>query len=68
MYIITWKNKMSCETGYVKQIKPSAKCFINTFEKNEARCFKTEKMAEKSIEQLTSFGEAENNDFSVIPA
>ena len=64
--IIQWTNKYSNEQGYVKSVNTKERHFINTFNKDEAKNYKQERNAFKVIEQLTSFGEADNNNFAII--
>ena len=63
---IQWTNKYSGETGYVKTVSAAKKCFINTFDKNEARKFRSDAEAEKTIVVLNEMGEGENNTFAVV--
>lgn len=63
---IMWTNKFSGETGFVKMIKPSKNCFVNTFDKEDARKFRSEAEAKKAIESLIAMGEGENNTFSIV--
>ena len=37
MVKIKWTNKFSNETGYVASVSAKNKCFVNTFDKNEAK-------------------------------
>lgn len=65
--IIKWVNKFSGETGYVKTIRKTKGHFENTSEIKEARLF-TEPEATKALTTLFDIGEAENNNFEIIPA
>ena len=65
MAIIMWKNKFSGETGYVGSVSTKNRCFYNA-DRSGAKCYKSEKAAQKAISQITEYGEAENNDFTVI--
>ena len=60
-----WTNKFSGETGFVKMIKPSKNCFVNTFDKEDARKFRSESEAQKAIASLIDMGEGKNNAFSI---
>lgn len=63
---IKWTNKFSGEQGFVKSIKASKGHFESTYEKTEARSFRSDKEAQKAIEQLIAIGEGENNSFEVV--
>ena len=63
---IKWTNKYSQETGFVKTVSSAKKCFMNTSDEAEARVFKTEKAAQKAIDTLVEYGEAVNNDFTIV--
>jgi len=63
--IIQWKNKYSGEIGYVGSVSAKERCFHNA-DRGGAKNFKSQKSADKAIEQLKEYGEAENNDFYVI--
>ena len=60
---IKWTNKFSNESGYVKYIDYPKRHFVNTFNKDEARSFKS---AQSQIDKLIEYGEAVNNDFIVV--
>lgn len=63
---IKWINKFSGEQGFVKSIKASKGHFESTYEEVEARSFRSDKEAQKAIEQLVAIGEAENNNFEIV--
>lgn len=63
---IQWTNKYSNEQGYVKSISKAKKCFMNTFDVEQAREFKTEAAAQKTIDALIEMGEGLNNNFAVV--
>ena len=65
MTVIEWTNKFSGETGYVQSISAKEKHFNNTYDINEAKRYK-ENIAKGMITNLTSYGEAENNNFEII--
>ncbi len=65
MFIIQWTNKYSREIGYVGSISAINRCFYNAG-RDGAKEYKTEKAAAKVIEQLTEYGEADNNVFEII--
>lgn len=65
---IKWTNMYSDETGYVAKLSLVNKCFINTYEKEEAKKYVSERAAHNEIARLTAFGEAENNIFEVEEA
>ena len=62
---IRWTNKLSQESGYVKTISKAKGYFINTYDKAEARKFRSEKEAQNAFVTLTEMGEAENNYFTI---
>ena len=61
---IKWINRFSLQEGYVREVVEDH--FINTFDKAEARKFKSRRDAEKMIEKLFDYGEGLNNEFQVI--
>ncbi len=63
---IQWTNKFSGEQGYVASISKEEKHFNSTFKKSEAKRYKTLSAAQKAIDTLISYGEGDNNVFSVI--
>jgi hypothetical protein len=63
MYNLKWTNKYSCETGYVKKVSKAKGYFENTFEKAEAKKYRSMKAVQTDIELLTQLGEAVNNVF-----
>lgn len=68
MFIIKWTNKFSKETGFVESISAKENCFHNTFEHSEAKKYKSESIAKRMITTLAIMGEADNNDFEIVPA
>lgn len=66
--VIRWTNKFSGEQGYVGSVSTKNRCFYNAPDRNGAKLYSSEKAANKVITQLTSYGEAENNDFEVLAA
>ena len=64
--VITWKNKFSGETGYVKSVSKKKGYFENTFDVNEAKVYKSAKTIAKDMDAIKSFGELENNMFFSI--
>ncbi|MDO4960919.1 MAG: hypothetical protein Q4E57_03565 [Eubacteriales bacterium] len=63
--VIMWVNKYSNERGYVEKISESKGCFYNTFAKESARVFRSEKEAMKAIDKLNEIGEGDNNIFQI---
>lgn len=63
---IKWTNRHSGETGYVKMIRTSNNHFINTYDKGDARKYRSEAEANKAICVLQQIGEGQNNDFVVV--
>ncbi|MBR0400651.1 MAG: hypothetical protein IJH95_07570 [Mogibacterium sp.] len=67
MVKIKWTNKYSNETGYVASVSTKEKCFINTFDKDEAKEY-SERAVKGIMTRLESFGETEDNIFEVVEA
>ena len=67
MVKIKWTNKFSNETGYVASVSNKEKCFINTFDKDEAKEY-SERAVKGIMTRLESFGETEDNIFEVVEA
>lgn len=63
--IIKWTNKYSGETGYVASISRKEGHFINTYNREEAKDYSA-KTVSKIINDLVSFGEAEDNVFEAV--
>ena len=63
---IKWVNKVSGETGYVKEFKKKMGHFENTYDEAEAKSYKTEAAAKTAIKGLEAVGEADNNCFEII--
>ena len=61
--VIKWTNKMSGETGYVKSVSRARGCFINTWDKSDAKKYQTDKQIDKDMQILEEVGEAQNNQF-----
>ncbi len=64
--ILKWRNKNSGEEGFVKSVLGAKGHFVNTFDINEAKQYKGEKVLNKDIKTLEDIGETINNDFHVI--
>ena len=62
--VISWTNNFSGEKGYVKKISMAKGYFENTFVKEEARKFASDKQVQNALNQLTELKEDENNTFS----
>ena len=67
MVKIKWTNKYSNETGYVASVSSKNKCFVNTYELDEAKEY-SEKAVKGVLTKLDSYNETENNVFEIIPA
>ena len=68
MFIIKLTNKYSGDTGFVESISSKESCFHNTADKDNAKRYKSESIAKRMIATLALYGEAENNNFEIIPA
>lgn len=66
MYIIAWTNKHSNEKGFVQSISSKEQHFVNTFDKKDAKQYKTASVANRMISTLTAYGEATNNTFELV--
>lgn len=64
--VIKWINRFSNESGYIKYIDYKNKHFVNTFNGTDAKKFVSTESAEKAINKLIEYGEAENNIFEII--
>lgn len=64
--IIQWTNKMSGEQGYVKSVSKAYGNFINTWNSDEAKVYRSDTMVEKDIKILDQIGETVNNYFTTI--
>lgn len=64
--ILKWTNKYSGEVGYVKSIDYPRKHFVNTYNVIEAKQFVSVQSAQKAIEKLAEYGEADNNAFEIL--
>lgn len=62
--VIRWTNNFSGETGFVKKISKAKGYFENTFVKEEARKFISDKQIATALVQLAELKEDENNTFS----
>lgn len=66
--VIKWTNIMSGEQGYVESVSAKEKHFINTFDKANAKVYKTAGSAKTAIKNLISYGEGEVNTFEIVEA
>lgn len=66
MFVIKWTNRNSGEVGYVESISNKEKHFVNTFDIEKAKRYKSVSVAKRMISSLESFGEADMNDFEII--
>lgn len=60
---LKWRNRYSGETGYVKSVSLAKGYFINTFDKSEAKQYRSDKMISNDLDILLKIGEMDNNDF-----
>ena len=67
MVKLKWTNKYSGETGFVAQISTKNRCFVNTFDQNEAKEY-SEKAVKGLLTKLESFHETDDNTFEVVGA
>ena len=65
MVVIKWTNKFSNETGYVASVSTKNECFVNTFEKKNAKRY-SEKSVPGIMKKLEAYHETDNNDFEVV--
>lgn len=66
--VIKWTNKMSGETGFVKSASRVKGHFINTFNKTDAKIYKSDKQIENDFKILEEVGEMQNNNFEAVEA
>lgn len=66
MFIISWENIYSKETGFVGDIDKKERHFVNTLDKKNAKLFPNKGLATIAVKQLVNFGEAENNNFAIV--
>jgi hypothetical protein len=62
--VLTWKNRLSGETGYVKTVSKKNGYFINTFNAVEAKSYRSNNDVMKDLEFLREIGEFDRNIFS----
>ena len=67
MVVLKWTNKYSGETGYVASVSTKEQCFVNTFNKEEAKSY-SEKAVKGILTKLDNYHETDNNIFEVIEA
>jgi len=67
MVVLKWTNKYSGDTGYVASISTKAECFVNTFDKDEAKRY-SEKSVKGIMTKLEKYHETDNNIFEAIEA
>lgn len=60
MYIISWKNLFTGDSGYVAHVKKDH--FENTFDAKKARGYATEASAEKTIAKIKVMPLEKNNN------
>ena len=68
MVVIKWTNRHSNESGYVQGVLAKEKHFVNTFNRNDAKKYSSERIAKGVVTTLIKYGEAENNEFVIEPA
>ena len=66
--IIKWTNKVSNESGYVKNVKKADGYFENTYEAAEAKQFSRQCDVTRTMNTLAAIGETENNVFEAVEA
>ena len=67
MVVLKWTNKYSGETGYVASVSTKEQCFVNTFDKAEAKRY-SEKAVKGILTKLDNYHETDNNIFEMIEA
>ena len=65
MVIIKWTNKYRNETGYVASVSTKNECFVNTYDKENAKRY-SEKSVAGIMKKLEAYHETDNNDFEFI--
>ena len=66
--VLKWTNKFSNETGYVKSVSWVKGCFINTWDKTDAKRYTTSKRLDNDLHILEVVGETQNNVFTTEEA
>lgn len=66
--VLKWTNKFSNETGYVKSVSGVKGCFINTWDKPDAKKYTTSKRLDNDLHILEVVGETQNNVFTTEEA
>lgn len=66
MYTLKWKNKLSGEEGFVKNIRIFRGYFENTFEKPLAHTFSSKHECRTALKILSQFGEMKQNNFEIV--
>ena len=64
--VLKWTNKMSGETGFVKSVSKVKGYFINTFDKADAKIYKSDRQIENDLKILEEVGETQNNNFEAV--
>ena len=66
MKVIKWTNKFSQETGYVQSLSDGH--FNNTWEESDAAKFRTQKDADKFLNDIYESGAEGENTFEIVDA
>ena len=64
--LLKWRNRFSGEQGYVKTTSTKKGYFENTFDKNEAKRYRSDRELGADIAFLHSIGEDINNEFEIV--
>lgn len=64
--VLQWKNIFSGETGYVRTVSRTNRHFINTFNVNEAKSYRSQKEIDNDMSFLYEIGECIANDFNWV--
>ena len=64
--VLKWTNKVSGETGFVKSVSTVRGYFVNTWDKQDAKVYNTDKQVNKDLETLAEVGETINNNFEAV--
>ena len=65
--VLLWTNKWSGEQGFVGKISEKDGHFTNATSKEEVHRYPNNGLASAAIKKLERIGEAENNNFTIVP-
>jgi len=63
---LKWTNRVSGESGFVQSVLKSKGHFVNTWDIETAKIYKSENMLNKDLATLEEIGETKDNDFVAV--